>query len=196
MRGAKVIASLLLAIILSSCATTYQTSGMTGGYDQKQLEGDIWRVAFNGNGHTTAETVQTYWLYRCAQLALENQYDGFEIISNVQLSSPEIMPGGRVQIAKAGPVYVPIYVPQRQGPIPSFQADIRLLKKPFTPLPPKVFDAGVLKTALEPHVTGQKCDKDNVCPHAHHYIYGTAPTSGDAAPYKSPTSAEGAPKTP
>lgn len=211
MRVSKAIVSLLCAIILSSCATTYQSSGMTGGYEQRQLEGDIWRVAFSANARTTHETVQTYRLFRCAQLALEQQYDGFEILSNIQLSSPEIMPGGRVQIAKAGPVFVPIYTPSNQGPKPSLQADIRLLKKPFSPVPPKVFDAAVLKASLEPHVMGQKCDKDNVCPHAHHYIYGTAPTgavptgaapesaapAGGADPYnKGPTAAGGTPKLP
>jgi hypothetical protein len=41
-------------------------------------------VSFAGNGYTSRETVQVYWLYRCAQLALEKGFAGFEILSDMQ----------------------------------------------------------------------------------------------------------------
>jgi hypothetical protein len=40
-------------------------------------------VSFQGNGLTSQESVQTYWLYRCAGLALEKGFAGFEILSDM-----------------------------------------------------------------------------------------------------------------
>src|SRR5262249_23098684 len=37
-----------------------------------------------GNGYTTRESVQVYWLYRCAELAIEKGFTGFEILSDMQ----------------------------------------------------------------------------------------------------------------
>src|SRR5205807_329950 len=76
--------SVAMAAVLCSCATKYEPSGLTGGFTSLELRPDVWRVSFSGNGHTTNETAQTYWLYRCAELALEKNYDGFEILSDMR----------------------------------------------------------------------------------------------------------------
>jgi len=60
--------------------------GFTGGFDVQELRPDVFRVSFQGNGYTTRETVQVYWLYRCAQLAIEKGFNGFEILSDMQFS--------------------------------------------------------------------------------------------------------------
>jgi len=73
-----------LAVILASCATPYQQGGITGGSDVKELRPDVYRVSFQGNGYTTRESVQVYWLYRCAELAIEKGFWGFEILSDMQ----------------------------------------------------------------------------------------------------------------
>ena len=73
-----------MAVGLASCATPYQPDGFTGGFDVKELRPDVYRVSFQGNGYTTRESVQVYWLYRCAQLALEKGFVGFEILSDMQ----------------------------------------------------------------------------------------------------------------
>ena len=73
-----------IAVSLSSCATPYAQSGLTGGFDVQELRPDVFRVSFQGNGYTSRETVQVYWLYRCAQLALEKGFSGFEILSDMQ----------------------------------------------------------------------------------------------------------------
>jgi hypothetical protein len=70
--------------ILSACATPYAQEGFTGGFEVKDLGQDVYRVRFQGNGYTSKETVQTYWLYRCAELALEQGFTGFEILSDMQ----------------------------------------------------------------------------------------------------------------
>lgn len=54
--------SLIALFLLTGCATPYGSAGILGGFSEKNLEGDIWRVSFSGNGYTTMETVQTYWL--------------------------------------------------------------------------------------------------------------------------------------
>lgn len=73
-----------MAVVLVSCATPYQQSGITGGFDVKELRTDVFRVSFQGNGYTTRESVQVYWLYRCAELAIEKGFAGFEILSDMQ----------------------------------------------------------------------------------------------------------------
>jgi hypothetical protein len=73
-----------MAASLASCATPYADQGLLGGADVKELRPDVYRVKFQGNGYTSRESVQVYWLYRCAQLALEKGFVGFEILSDMQ----------------------------------------------------------------------------------------------------------------
>jgi hypothetical protein len=154
------------ALVLVGCATPYGSQGITGGFTELELEPNIWRINYGGNGFTTAETVQTYWLYRCAEITLEKGFAGFEVISNTHL-----VQGTAREVRVAGPVYVPMYIPMDSGPKPELIGDIRLLKAPVATKPGKVFDATWLKAQLEPFVKGKKCDEGNVCPHVHHYLY-------------------------
>lgn len=73
-----------VAVGLASCASPYAQQGLLGGFDVKELQPDVYRVRFQGNGYTTRESVQVYWLYRCAELALEKGFTGFEILSDMQ----------------------------------------------------------------------------------------------------------------
>jgi hypothetical protein len=72
------------AVTLASCATPYQQQGVLGGFDVKELRPDVYRVSFGGNGYTTRESVQVYWLHRCAEVAIEKGFAGFEILSDMQ----------------------------------------------------------------------------------------------------------------
>ena len=157
---------LLAAGLLCSCATAYQQLGTTGGYVTKHLEEKIYRITFSGNGHTTRESIQTYWLYRCAEFTLEQGYKGFQVLSNLHF-----VRGRGIGIPRLLPVQIVIVPLPGGGANPVFEGDIRLLQTPFEPTPPKVFDAAALKEALEPYVKGAKCSKNNVCPHAHKYLY-------------------------
>ena len=130
----------------------------------------IWRVSYSGNGYTTYETVQTYWLYRSAQLTLEQGFDGFQILSNIRLVSPRL-PRREVKIAASStPIFIPMYT-AAPAYAPSLQGDIRMLKLPFYAVPGKIFNAAALRNELEPLVSGSKCGSDNVCPHVHHYLF-------------------------
>lgn len=167
------ILALGLACLLAGCATGYQSSGLTGGFRDFQVEGDVYRLVFSGNGNTTRETTQTYWLYRAAELTLEKGFDGFEILSPIALGLGQ----AESPFIRAQMIFIPMYSP----PHPVLEADIRLVKGPVSPQPPKLFDARSLKNDLEPYVKGEKkCSGSNVCPHVKKYLQ---PTTEKAAAY-------------
>jgi hypothetical protein len=176
-----------LALGLSACATPYGSAGLSGGYSETKLDDATYVVTFAGNGYTTAETVQTFWLYRCAELTLAQGYDGFEITSDVHLIS-NIRPahddgavlipvhggsgGGGGHGGYHGYIFVPVYGGNAYKPV--ITGHIRMFKKPFTASPPNSFDAAELQQTLHPLVIEHLCDK-NVCPHPHTYL-GTLPS--------------------
>jgi len=172
------IAPLMLALLVSGCgATQYKPQGFLNGYGSQvlELESGIWRVTFRANPHTTNETVQAYWLYRSAELALEKGFDGFEILTPIQFVRLDSRTEAEVHLA-AGPVFIPMFTSPRYQD-PEMEGDIRLLKGPIRHAPPRVFDAAQLKVALEPYVRGDKCDAGNVCPHVHRYLHRAVTTS-------------------
>jgi hypothetical protein len=166
-------------VLLGGCATAYQKGGFTGGYDELQLDGGIWRVRYGGNGYTTYETVQTYWLNHCADLAIAKGAAGFEILSDLHLTFdvPVEQLGPQEPRLKVHSVYVPIVVPGGGPAHPQIIGDIKLLNGDIPDAPPHVYNAAHLKQRLGPLIDGKKCDMGNVCPHVHDYIYGGAAPS-------------------
>ena len=80
-------ASVLVAsLALAACetATPYQplaaSNATTGGFSDQKLENDRARVTFKGNSLTSRETVETYLLYRSAELTVQQGYDSFEMV--------------------------------------------------------------------------------------------------------------------
>jgi hypothetical protein len=77
-------AALSLAVVLCGCetATPYQPlqpgSAVSGGFTDQRLDANHFRVTFAGNTLTTRATVETYLLYRAAQLTVAQGYDWFE----------------------------------------------------------------------------------------------------------------------
>jgi hypothetical protein len=77
-------ATVLLGAGLSACqtATPYQPAApgavTAGGYGETKIEDDRWRVSFHGNSFTARETVETYLLYRAAELTANQGFDWFE----------------------------------------------------------------------------------------------------------------------
>ncbi|MEQ1489906.1 MAG: hypothetical protein ABL932_05095 [Terricaulis sp.] len=157
MSGLKASVGLACALMLSACVSGYSPSSITGGFEQQQLSDTTWRVTYNGNGYTTEETVQTYWLYRSAEIAIEQGYDGFQIISDVELTA---LPDGEARILPA--------VESGLGK-PYMVADIRLLRAPLPERGRYVFDARAMQTFLAPYVN-ELCN-GNVCPHVHRYLF-------------------------
>jgi len=79
----KMAAIIGAAAILSACATAtpYQQAAKPGasGYSTSQIENDRYTVSFSGNSLTQRETVETYLLFRAAELAVNNGYDYFTV---------------------------------------------------------------------------------------------------------------------
>ena len=166
--------TLCLACIVTGCVTPYAKMGLPGGYSEKDMGRNVWRITFAGNGYTSFETVQTFWLYRCAEVTLQKGFTGFEILSDVRLTM--IVPPEKLLKDPFAPELVPaqmIFVPMDMSPKPAIEADILLLSGAVEHKPPKVFDAATIKAALEPYVkpSGGKPNGKNVKPHVHDYLY-------------------------
>jgi hypothetical protein len=76
--------ALALALGLGACttATPYQPLGapgnrVSGGFAERQIEQNRFLVTFAGNELTSRQTVETYLLYRSAQLTAQQGYDWF-----------------------------------------------------------------------------------------------------------------------
>ncbi len=167
----------LAALTLSSCAASgyVDTRGnWTGGYEEEIVSDGVWRLSYYGNGYTTDETVQTYWLYRAAEITLEHGYDGFRILTPVELTEAPAMLQ-RAQYSAGEARLTPI-VQRELGGKPYMVAQIQVLRAPLPDAPRQVFDARALRDFLDPYVHGDKCESVNVCPHVHRYLFpGFAP---------------------
>lgn len=71
----------LAALILVSCATPTLYAPMDGefGYADELTGPAKAKVTFYGNPHTPRDTVETYLLYRAAELTIENGYAVFAV---------------------------------------------------------------------------------------------------------------------
>lgn len=76
----------LTGLLVSGCvtATPYQPLNpgqkAMGGYVEQQLEANRFRLSFAGNSVTKRETVETYLLYRAAELTLAQGYESFSVV--------------------------------------------------------------------------------------------------------------------
>lgn len=73
---------LLVIAFLSGCATPYQSSSFSGGYSDSRLGDSIFRVSFEGNGYTKSARTVDLALLRSAELALQNDFKYFVVVSN------------------------------------------------------------------------------------------------------------------
>ena len=86
MKTAMFVAALAVAGALAACetATPYQPlakgSATSGGFTDQRLDADHFRVTFQGNDLTSRETVETYLLYRAAELTVAQGFDWFETV--------------------------------------------------------------------------------------------------------------------
>jgi hypothetical protein len=161
-----------IALLVTACSVPdYRPWTIGGGYRDEKLATDVWRLNYQ-SGFTAYETIQTYWLYRATEIALKEGYEGFEIVSNLHLSDSPSREWFKPYQLAAGAVYVPIIVPNGDGGNGTMmEGDIHLLHRPFEQGPYHRFDARLLQDRLKPYVFGKKCSSDNVCAHAHWYLY-------------------------
>lgn len=80
----KLITGFFALAVLAACATatTYKPQvNSDGGYEDQQIETNRWAVSFVGNSLTDRQTVESYLLYRAAELTTQNGFDNFQIVS-------------------------------------------------------------------------------------------------------------------
>lgn len=77
----------LWALIIQGCASPYQKHGIGGGYSETQLDENVFKVSFRGNGYTQRERVEDFTLLRSAELALEHGYQYFAVIDDNSYTS-------------------------------------------------------------------------------------------------------------
>lgn len=83
--------------LLGACATAtpYQAaSNSARGYSDQQIEQNRWMVNFNGNSMTDRRTVETYLLYRAAELTTQNGYDHFRMVNRATDTDTSLIPVG------------------------------------------------------------------------------------------------------
>ena len=80
LRCAAALAALAISA-LSACATPYQAKGFRGGYSDTRIDSNTAMVSYRANAHTDRQTVQSYLIYRCAQVTVGDGYDYFVLTS-------------------------------------------------------------------------------------------------------------------
>ena len=72
---------------LAACATPtpYQPlgtrgTGASGGFSEQRITPNRFLVTFNGNSFTSRQRVETYLLYRAAELTVQQGFDSFTIV--------------------------------------------------------------------------------------------------------------------
>lgn len=85
----RMLSALALGLLLSGCATQYQSMGMTGGHASGQGPGKLKRVVFAGNGYTKADLTQAYAKYRCAEMAQANKKPFFIMYESLFAAAAE-----------------------------------------------------------------------------------------------------------
>lgn len=101
----KFLPALAALAFLGACATStpyQQASNNDRGYNQQQIEQDRWMVSFSGNSLTDRQTVETYLLYRAAELTTQNGYDHFRMVRRATDADSSLVPVG-------GSYYDPYY---------------------------------------------------------------------------------------
>lgn len=90
------IATIIVAgtLVLTGCATGYQTDGFTGGQMPKWRSADVLEIQASGNGYTSSSKLNKMALLRAAETAIEANYRYFiEVGSeNTGKSSKVTMP--------------------------------------------------------------------------------------------------------
>ncbi|WP_295691563.1 hypothetical protein [uncultured Maricaulis sp.] len=93
----RVLITLASLAVLGGCATPtpYQAADEAGrGFTETRIESNRYRISFEGNSLTDRETVETYLLYRAAELTVESGYDYFTVVNRATDEDTRVMASG------------------------------------------------------------------------------------------------------
>ena len=165
----RIFTLLFLAAGLSACATPtpYQPAiGAAYGFQETAIESDRYLVSFSGNSLTQRETVETYLLFRAAELTLERGFDHFTIVRRDTDASRRFVGTGDPYRSRYGfgyRYYHPIYgwygwrdpfwddVSVREVTRYEAQAEI-VFGRGAAPNDPDAFDAADVRRNLGPNI--------------------------------------------
>lgn len=99
-----------IALVLSGCASvgTYQpqSADRPDGYADRRLDDTHWRVEFVGDASTSQERVESYLLYRAAEITIDNGFDWFLPAEHALEEETEV-----IVEARAAPALSPVWRP-------------------------------------------------------------------------------------
>jgi hypothetical protein len=160
------IIAAVAALVLSGCvtATPYQPASKhtsAEGYTEQRLQDDRWRVTFSGNEVTSRQTVDSYMLYRSAELTLASGFDWFETVdrsteAQVTYYGPDGYYDGAGWYGPYGGYWNPRWTYDNDwnaGTAYQVQANIIMHHGPKPPFDhPHAFDAREVLAHVGPHV--------------------------------------------
>jgi len=164
--SARTFGAMLAVLSLCSCATTYQSSGITGGYVEKRITDSAYVVTFGGNGFASKDRIYNFWTYRCAELTLEKGYSLFSIRSNQStgrlnppadsiLSAVYHPEEDGAALIKTASSVAPIIVPVPGGAGPPkwmYSGTVLMYQKPLPEELLWAVDAQAVMAALKPYI--------------------------------------------
>ena len=86
-----VFAVLSSACLLVGCATGYHSDGFGGGFTDLRLSTNIWQITCRGNAYASAQRIQDFTLLRAAELALDHNYNCFELLDAARFTERDTM---------------------------------------------------------------------------------------------------------
>jgi hypothetical protein len=69
----------VVAALISGCATGYNAKGLTGGYSDVQIDENTYRVSYSGNKFTDPSKLESLLIYRAADLTVQKGFDWFTL---------------------------------------------------------------------------------------------------------------------
>jgi hypothetical protein len=98
---------LVVTSFLGCGATRYGPASQSwkGGYEDSKLQDDSFNVAFSGNGFTSTVRAKNYFMYRCAEITVQNNYDFFILTSGDFVVNYSVMGSGAGASTVSKPQY-------------------------------------------------------------------------------------------
>jgi hypothetical protein len=94
MDGMKTILATGLATALFGCATPYQESGYSGGFEQQRIAEDAYLIRFSGNGFTSPKRAKDFAMLRAAEIGKKLGYTHFAVVGKQDLSGVDTVTTG------------------------------------------------------------------------------------------------------
>lgn len=91
----------LAALLLTGCATQYQSSSLTGGHRDGAGAGHLQRIDFYGNGYSEPAKMQVFALYRAAEVA-QTQHKPYFVLYDSLFSAARNRPSEMPRVGTLG----------------------------------------------------------------------------------------------